>query len=52
MPHMAPIMWTLILMMSVSLVVVMASMVFFSYTMSSPSIKSKDLEVMKVNWKW
>nr|YP_009092510.1 ATP synthase F0 subunit 8 [Lepas australis]AIQ85050.1 ATP synthase F0 subunit 8 [Lepas australis] len=52
MPHMAPIAWTLILIFSLALIMIMASMVYFSYHPVSPFQKSEEINVSNVNWKW
>nr|YP_010341081.1 ATP synthase F0 subunit 8 [Lepas anatifera]UNZ93955.1 ATP synthase F0 subunit 8 [Lepas anatifera] len=52
MPHMSPIMWSLILILSLILVLTLTSMVYFNFHVLSPSSTKKDKEILKVNWKW
>nr|YP_009227917.1 ATP synthase F0 subunit 8 [Tetraclitella divisa]AII19590.1 ATP synthase F0 subunit 8 [Tetraclitella divisa] len=52
MPHMSPIMWSLIMMMTFILLMTLLSMTYFSSTPNIPELKKKHMKKIYSLWLW
>nr|YP_010490399.1 ATP synthase F0 subunit 8 [Ashinkailepas seepiophila]UWM12885.1 ATP synthase F0 subunit 8 [Ashinkailepas seepiophila] len=52
MPHMAPIMWTMIMLMNFLLILTMTSIIYFNTWTMAPKFKMSEKMMMKITWAW
>nr|YP_009473481.1 ATP synthase F0 subunit 8 [Tetraclita rufotincta]AVI57965.1 ATP synthase F0 subunit 8 [Tetraclita rufotincta] len=52
MPHMSPIMWALIMVMTFSLMLVLLSMMYFGNSPTSPESQKEHQSKISSNWLW
>nr|YP_010490438.1 ATP synthase F0 subunit 8 [Gibbosaverruca weijiai]UWM12924.1 ATP synthase F0 subunit 8 [Gibbosaverruca weijiai] len=52
MPHMSPILWTFIMIMSLFMILLMMNMIYFNISLYSPKILKLKKELTLLNWKW
>nr|WID84308.1 ATP synthase subunit 8 [Striatobalanus amaryllis] len=52
MPHMAPIMWALIMFMTFSLIIILLTMIYFSKSPTSPESQKTYKKSFSSNWMW
>nr|YP_010022223.1 ATP synthase F0 subunit 8 [Fistulobalanus albicostatus]QOL12326.1 ATP synthase F0 subunit 8 [Fistulobalanus albicostatus] len=52
MPHMAPIMWALIMLMTFSMILILLSMVYFSASPLTPKSEKTSKKMFFFNWLW
>nr|YP_010490477.1 ATP synthase F0 subunit 8 [Neoverruca intermedia]UWM12963.1 ATP synthase F0 subunit 8 [Neoverruca intermedia] len=52
MPHMAPMMWALIMMMNFSLILILTSMIYFNIISMTPNLKISSKKISKIIWTW
>nr|AII19564.1 ATP synthase F0 subunit 8 [Octomeris sp. BKKC-2014] len=52
MPHMSPIMWAMIMIMTFSLMIILLSMIYFNSTPITPDSKKLMKESVMNKWLW
>nr|YP_009716211.1 ATP synthase F0 subunit 8 [Vulcanolepas fijiensis]QGL53228.1 ATP synthase F0 subunit 8 [Vulcanolepas fijiensis] len=52
MPHMAPIMWALIMLMNLLLILILTSIIYFNTLTSAPKFISTSKILTKNTWMW
>nr|YP_009471697.1 ATP synthase F0 subunit 8 [Altiverruca navicula]AVI15459.1 ATP synthase F0 subunit 8 [Altiverruca navicula] len=52
MPHMSPIMWTLIMIMTFLMIILTMTMIYFNITLHSPFTFKVKKDLKFFNWKW
>nr|QTF87976.1 ATP synthase F0 subunit 8 [Balanus trigonus] len=52
MPHMAPIMWALIMFMTFSMILILLSMTYFGNSPLTPESKKISKKSISSNWLW
>nr|YP_010132847.1 ATP synthase F0 subunit 8 [Balanus trigonus]QWC93322.1 ATP synthase F0 subunit 8 [Balanus trigonus] len=52
MPHMAPIMWAVIMFMTFTLILVLLTMIYFGNSPITPESKKISKESFSSNWLW
>nr|YP_009459962.1 ATP synthase F0 subunit 8 [Eochionelasmus ohtai]AUT77224.1 ATP synthase F0 subunit 8 [Eochionelasmus ohtai] len=52
MPHMSPIMWSVIMIMSFLLIILLLTMIYFNICLEAPSTEKKGQETPINKWAW
>nr|YP_010142224.1 ATP synthase F0 subunit 8 [Chthamalus malayensis]QQK92482.1 ATP synthase F0 subunit 8 [Chthamalus malayensis] len=52
MPHMSPIMWALIMIMTFSCLLILLSMIYFNNSPNVPDSSKFTKEILKKKWLW
>nr|YP_009050179.1 ATP synthase F0 subunit 8 [Megabalanus ajax]AGZ19740.1 ATP synthase F0 subunit 8 [Megabalanus ajax] len=52
MPHMAPIMWALIMFMTFNMILIMLTMIYFNNSPIAPESKKVTKKLFSSNWLW
>ncbi|YP_009047705.1 ATP synthase F0 subunit 8 (mitochondrion) [Amphibalanus amphitrite] len=52
MPHMSPIFWALIMVMTFSMILILLSMIYFSNSPSTPDSSKITKSSVSFNWMW
>nr|YP_009537171.1 ATP synthase F0 subunit 8 [Semibalanus balanoides]AYJ83651.1 ATP synthase F0 subunit 8 [Semibalanus balanoides]AYJ83664.1 ATP synthase F0 subunit 8 [Semibalanus balanoides]AYJ83677.1 ATP synthase F0 subunit 8 [Semibalanus balanoides]QNS22929.1 ATP synthase F0 subunit 8 [Semibalanus balanoides] len=52
MPHMAPIMWALIMLMTFSMILILLSMIYFTSSPLTPDSQKVSKKIYSSSWAW
>nr|YP_010490464.1 ATP synthase F0 subunit 8 [Octolasmis warwickii]YP_010701556.1 ATP synthase F0 subunit 8 [Conchoderma hunteri]UWM12950.1 ATP synthase F0 subunit 8 [Octolasmis warwickii]WCJ53104.1 ATP synthase F0 subunit 8 [Conchoderma hunteri] len=52
MPHMSPILWSMILILSITMIMLMMSMIYFNFHNESPILDKVFKDIKDQKWEW